>query len=160
MESIIEVEGLNKSYKKRRSKEFVHAVSDISFTVNRGEILGLLGPNGAGKTTTIKIICGLLTPDSGTIMIKGTNNQKKRLEALRHISAVLEGSRNLYWRLTVKENLEYFAGNRGLSRRNVADQVDDLLKKFNLKEKKNELVNRLSRDATKTCNSCCYACRQ
>lgn len=145
MESIIEVEGLNKSYKKRRSKEFVHAVSDISFTVNRGEILGLLGPNGAGKTTTIKMICGLLTPDSGTIMINGTNNQKKRLEALRHISAVLEGSRNLYWRLTVKENLEYFAGNRGLSRRNVADQVDDLLKKFNLKEKKNELVNRLSR---------------
>lgn len=145
MGAIIEVEGLKKSYKKRKSKEFVHAVSDISFTVNQGEILGLLGPNGAGKTTTIKMICGLLTPDSGTVTINGINSQKKRLDALRHISAVLEGSRNLYWRLTVKENLDYFAGNRGLSRKEVAMQVENLLKKFKLKEKENELVNRLSR---------------
>lgn len=143
--SIIEVEGLKKSYKKRKSKEFVHAVSDISFTVNQGEILGLLGPNGAGKTTTIKMICGLLTPDSGTVSINGINNQKKRLDALSHISAVLEGNRNLYWRLTVKENLDYFAGNRGQSRKEVTKQVEDLLRKFNLKQKESELVNRLSR---------------
>ncbi|OZU87534.1 ABC transporter ATP-binding protein [Virgibacillus indicus] len=145
MTAIIEVSNLKKSYKKRKSKEFVHAVSDISFTVNQGEILGLLGPNGAGKTTTIKMICGLLTPDSGTITVKGINNQEKRLHALRHISAVLEGNRNLYWRLTVRENLEYFAGNRGLSRKEVSKRVEDLLEKFRLKDKEKELVNRLSR---------------
>ncbi|MBM7600384.1 ABC-2 type transport system ATP-binding protein [Virgibacillus halotolerans] len=145
MDTIIEVEGLKKSYKKRRSKEFVHAVDDVSFTVNRGEILGLLGPNGAGKTTTIKMICGLLIPDSGSIVINGINSRRKRLDALRHISAVLEGNRNLYWRLTVKENLDYFAGNRGLSRKEVRVQIEDLLKKFSLKEKQHELVNRLSR---------------
>lgn len=145
MESIIEVQNLKKSYKKRRSKEYVHAVSDVSFKVNRGEILGLLGPNGAGKTTTIKMICGLLIPDSGTIRINGIDNKEKRLKALRHISAVLEGNRNLYWRLTVKENLEYFAGNRGMSRKDVSEQIEDLLAKFNLKDKENELVNRLSR---------------
>ncbi|MUK88912.1 ATP-binding cassette domain-containing protein [Ornithinibacillus sp. L9] len=145
MEPIIKVEKLKKSYKKRKSKEIVKAVDDISFTVNKGEILGLLGPNGAGKTTTIKSICGLLKPDSGVITVNGINNQNKRLQALKHISAVLEGNRNLYWRLSVRENLEYFAGNRGQSRKDVAGKIDDLLVKFNLKEKENELVNRLSR---------------
>ena len=145
MEPIIEVKNLMKSYKKRKSKEYIQAVNDVSFTVNKGEILGLLGPNGAGKTTTIKMICGLLIPDTGTITINGMNNREKRLGALKHISAVLEGNRNLYWRLTVRENLEYFAGNRGASRKEVSNQIDDLLESFNLKEKEKELVNRLSR---------------
>lgn len=145
METIVEVKNLMKKYRKRRSKELITAVSDVSFTVNRGEILGLLGPNGAGKTSTIKMICGLLTPDSGTITINGINNQEKRLETLRNISAVLEGNRNIYWRLTVRENLEYFAGNRGLSRKEVAPRIEELLQQFRLKAKENELVNRLSR---------------
>ena len=145
MTPIIEVQSLNKTYKKRKSKEIIPAVQDISFSVERGEILGLLGPNGAGKSTTIKMICGLVMPDSGTITINGINNQTKRLKALRHISAVLEGNRNLYWRLTVRENLEYFAGNRGFSRKEVSEKVDDLLNKFHLKDKETELVNRLSR---------------
>lgn len=145
MEPIIEVKNLMKSYKKRKSKEYIQAVNDVSFTVNKGEILGLLGPNGAGKTTTIKMICGLLIPDTGTITINGMNNREKRLGALKHISAVLEGNRNLYWRLTVRENLEYFAGNRGVSRKEVSNQIDDLLESFNLKGKEKELVNRLSR---------------
>src|SRR5690625_766714 len=124
---IIEVKKLVKTYKKRRSKEIITAVDNVSFTVNRGEILGLLGPNGAGKTSTIKMICGLLIPNSGTITINGIDNQKKRLETLRNISAVLEGNRNLYWRLTVRENLEYFAGNRGLSRKEMASRIEQLL---------------------------------
>ncbi|WP_339229022.1 ATP-binding cassette domain-containing protein [Oceanobacillus sp. FSL K6-2867] len=127
METIIEVQNIGKSYKKRRSKEFVHAVSGVSFNVNRGEILGLLGPNGAGKTTTIKMICGLLIADSGAIRINGIDIKENRLKALRHISAVLEGNRNLYWRLTVRENLEYFAGNRGMSRHDTKDQVEENL---------------------------------
>ncbi|GAA0422419.1 daunorubicin resistance protein DrrA family ABC transporter ATP-binding protein [Virgibacillus salarius] len=145
MEAIIEVKNLKKVYKKRKTKESLIAVDDISFSVNRGEILGLLGPNGAGKSTMIKMICGLLIPDDGSIIVNGINTQKKRLDALRHISAVLEGNRNLYWRLSVKENLEYFAGNRGLSSKDIAEQIEGLLTKFNLKDKENELVNRLSR---------------
>lgn len=145
MEPIVEVHHLKKSYKKRRSNEYVHAVSDVSFEVYPGEILGLLGPNGAGKTTTIKMICGLLMADSGSITIKGINNKDKRLKALRHISAVLEGNRNLYWRLTVRENLEYFAGNRGLGKKDVNEKIEVLLNDFNLKTKEQELVNRLSR---------------
>jgi ABC-2 type transport system ATP-binding protein len=145
MESIVEVKNIVKTYKKRKSNEMVTAVEDVSFSVKRGEVLGLLGPNGAGKTTTIKTICGLLQPDSGTVMINGIDIRKKRLKALHHIAAVLEGNRNLYWRLTVRENMEYFAGNRGLSRKDVLIQVSKLLELFHLRDKENELVNGLSR---------------
>lgn len=145
MEPIINVSHVKKSYRKRKKQTIIKAVDDISFQVHKGEIVGLLGPNGAGKTSTIKMICGLLEPDEGTIMIKGLENRKQRLKSLQHISAVLEGNRNLYWRLTVRENLEYFAGNRGKSKKEVKPQIDHLLTLFHLEEKENELVNRLSR---------------
>ncbi|WP_096155579.1 ABC transporter ATP-binding protein [Bacillus sp. FJAT-45066] len=145
MEKIIEVRDISKKYVKRKTKEVITAVNNISFDVHRGEVLGLLGPNGAGKTSTIKMICGLLQTDTGSIHINGLSIGKKRLKALKHISAVLEGNRNLYWRLTVRENLEYFAGNRGSSRKEVASQVEKLLEQFGLKEKETELVQGLSR---------------
>ncbi|WP_017470451.1 ABC transporter ATP-binding protein [Amphibacillus jilinensis] len=145
METIINVSDLKKTYMKRKQKEAVRAVDNISFQIGKGEIVGLLGPNGAGKTTTIKMICGLLKPDQGVITINGINNAKHRLKALQHISAVLEGNRNLYWRLTVRENLEYFAGNRGQSKKAMANRIESLLNSFRLKDKEHELVNRLSR---------------
>lgn len=145
MEPIVSVEHVKKTYKKRKGDDVVKAVNDVSFQVHKGEILGLLGPNGAGKTTTIKMICGLLKMDQGKIIVNGLDNDKHRLRALNHISAVLEGNRNLYWRLTVRENLEYFAGNRGKSKKQVQGQIEHLLKLFRLEDKENELVNRLSR---------------
>jgi len=145
MVQTIEIQNVKKSYKKRGSKERIEAVKGISFSVKKGEIVGLLGPNGAGKTTLIKMMCGLLVPDCGDVFINGINIQKNRLKALQHISVVLEGNRNLYWRLTVKENLEYFAGNRGFSKKQIQEKMDELLEAFSLKEKENEMVNSLSR---------------
>ncbi|MEM6430400.1 MAG: ABC transporter ATP-binding protein [Deinococcota bacterium] len=142
---LIDVQRIGKSYAKRSSKTRVQAVSDVSFQVGHGEIVGLLGPNGAGKSTTIKMICGLIRPDEGAITVNGFDNQLERARALNHISAVLEGNRNLYWRLTVRENLEYFAGNRGRSRRSVRASINQLLEQFNLTTKAGELVNSLSR---------------
>ncbi len=145
MEPVIRVESISKSFRRRRSRERVHAVADVSFDVRRGEILGLLGPNGAGKTTTIKLVCSLLVPDSGRVTVDGIDTRHDRSRALAHISAVLEGNRNLYWRLSARENLYYFAGNRGRSKRQVREEVDRLLEQFGLAEKRNELVNTLSR---------------
>ncbi|RPF50586.1 ABC transporter ATP-binding protein [Aquisalibacillus elongatus] len=145
MEKIIQVKDLSKTYKKKKTKEIVKAVDSVSFDVYRGEILGLLGPNGAGKTTTIKSICGLLVPNGGSVHINGYDSNKQRLKALNYISAVLEGNRNIYWRLTVRENLEYFAGNRGVNRRHIQDKIDELLAFFDLKKKETELVSSLSR---------------
>ncbi len=145
IQSLIDIHKVSKHYRKRNSKDWVHAVREVSFRVNPGEILGLLGPNGAGKTTTIKMICGLIRPDSGVIRVKNFDIQTERSRAMQHISAVLEGNRNLYWRLSVQENLEYFAGNRGRSRRAAQADIDRLLTQFNLGDKRKELVNNLSR---------------
>ena len=145
MDMLVEVRNVSKSYQKRKTKALVNAVDGVSFEVGRGEILGLLGPNGAGKTTTIKMICGLIRPDAGSVLVEGIDNRRQRLQALQHISAVLEGNRNLYWRLSVRENLEYFAGNRGRSRRAAKADIDRLLAQFSLADKEKELVNNLSR---------------
>lgn len=131
----IEVENLTKYYGK------VKAVDNISFTIEKGEICGILGSNGSGKTTTIKSICNLIIPNEGSIKIFGNDNKK----SIEHISAVFEGTRNLYWRLTPRENLRYFAGIRGLGGRKIENNIDILLDKFNLTDKKDVMVNNLSR---------------
>ena len=137
--------GLRKSFPQRRGEAAVQAVDGVSFDVPRGQILGLLGPNGAGKTTTIKMICGLVRPDEGSVEVCGHDIRGARQRALRHISAVLEGNRNLYWRLTVRENLAYFAGNRGGGWGSAQDRADGLLDRFDLTRKRDELVQGLSR---------------
>jgi ABC-2 type transport system ATP-binding protein len=141
---IIDVQHLSVSFKAKKSNQMVHAVNDVSFQVREGEIFGLLGPNGAGKSSIIRMICGLLTPKSGNVWINGVNHQN-RLQSLQYITSVLEGNRNLYWRMTVDENISYFAGNRGIRFTDVREQVNELLHRFQLEEKRSELVGNLSR---------------
>lgn len=131
----VEVINLTKNYGK------VIALDDISFKVKKGSICGILGPNGSGKTTTIKSICNLIIPDGGKIKVYGKDNEK----STNRISAVFEGSRNLYWRLTPRENLRYFAGIRGLGGKTLERDIDLLLDRFNLADKRNVMVNNLSR---------------
>lgn len=144
MGSIVEVKNLVKSF-ARKGGEPIKAVDDICFSVQEGEIFGLLGPNGAGKSSVIRMMCGLLTPEQGDVWICGYHSGKDRRKSLHHISAVLEGNRNLYWRMTVKENIAYFAGNRGFSYRQVQPEVERLMKQFQIEHKKDELVGNLSR---------------
>ncbi len=93
------------------------AVNKLNLNVEAGTILGFLGPNGAGKTTTIKMSCGLVKPTYGDIEAFGISISKSRKKYIKNIGAVLEGNRNIYWRLTPIENMEYFAGLRGISRK-------------------------------------------
>jgi ABC-2 type transport system ATP-binding protein len=145
MSTILQLEALSKRYPKRNGREWVTAVDNVSINVKTGEIVGLLGPNGAGKTTTIKMTCGLIIPDSGRIMIGGHDLSRERRRCLQQIAAVLEGNRNLYWRLTARENLAYFAGNRGRGGPGVKREIEELLERFRLLDKGNELVSNLSR---------------
>ncbi|MDR5703073.1 MAG: ABC transporter ATP-binding protein [Armatimonadota bacterium] len=123
----------------------VVAVDNLSFEVLPGEILALLGPNGAGKTTTVKIICGLITPTRGRIFILGLDIAKRYREALGHVGAVLEGNRNIYWRLTVAENLEYFAHIRGKSGPGLRKRIARLLEMVQLSDRRNDTAQTLSR---------------
>jgi len=114
------------------------AVNNISFTVKRGEIFAFLGPNGAGKTTTVEMLVGLRKPTSGGASVLGFDIIKEKEEIKKRIG-VLPQSFNTYDRLTVKENIEYFAG--------VFDSrpdVDGLIKLVDLEDKKKEQFKNLS----------------
>lgn len=139
---VLEAHHLQKTY-RHGSKE-VRAVVDVSLTMAAGEILAFLGPNGAGKTTTIKLIAGLIQPDAGTVRILGRDPHTDP-GALAQVGAVLEGNRNLYWRMTPLQNLEYFGVLRGLSPRTARQRGLELLETFGLQEKQDVAVQTLSR---------------
>ena len=128
-------------------KEFggLVAVDDVSFSVERGEVVGLLGPNGAGKTTCIKCTLGLVEPTAGSVRIGGVDTGARPKAAFDRVGAMLEGARNIYWRLTVRENLEFFAGIAGRAPADVRARHDELLDRLALTEKADEPVRDLSR---------------
>jgi ABC-2 type transport system ATP-binding protein len=138
----LEVYNLQKKY--QQGKKSIEALSGLSLTINAGEVLAFLGPNGAGKTTSIKMIAGLIRPDAGWVRIAGCNPHSNP-QALRMLGAVLEGSRNLYWRLTPQENLEYFGVLRGIGRTVARKQALKLLDQFGLMHKRSTPVKALSR---------------
>ncbi|MDY6783619.1 MAG: ABC transporter ATP-binding protein [Cyanobacteriota bacterium] len=138
----LEVCEISKRY--RSGKKWVEAVRQVSLNLASGEVLAFLGPNGAGKTTTIKMVAGLIRPDRGWVRIAGRDPHRESA-ALRGVGAVLEGNRNLYWRLTALENLEYFGVLRGLTRRQARRRSRELLERFELTQKRDATVQMLSR---------------
>ncbi|ELZ18058.1 ABC transporter [Haloterrigena salina JCM 13891] len=142
-EPALAVEGLSKTFGS--GDKAVAAVEDVSFSVAPGEVIGLLGPNGAGKTTTIKSILGLLLPDEGAVRIHGIDVYDRPRAAYDHVDAMLEGARNDYWRLTVRENLRYFAAIRGRNPNALADRHEELLERLDLADRADTPVRELSR---------------
>ena len=138
----LDVQHLQKSY--GRGKHRFAAVRDVSLRIRAGEVLAFLGPNGAGKTTTIKMIGGLVRPDAGHVSIDGFDPHRQSV-ALKRVGAVLEGNRNLYWRLTPLENIEYFGGLRQVPRRVARQRGEQLLEQFGLTDKRKIPVQKLSR---------------
>ncbi|WP_121822720.1 ABC transporter ATP-binding protein [Halostella salina] len=123
----------------------VRAVDGISFDVEPGTAVGILGPNGAGKTTAIKSMLGLIEPTDGTVQLSGHDVGSNRRAAYRTAGAMLEGARNVYWRLTVRENLRFFAALGGREPAALAERHDALLEQFGLADKADEPVRDLSR---------------
>ena len=135
MQIPLEVIGLSKIYNNK------DAVKDISFKVNKNEIIGILGPNGCGKTTTIGMILGLLKPSKGKVLINGIEIEKKRVDLLNHlnfISPYIE----LPKKLTVKQNLEVYG--RLYDVKNLKKKIEMLTEKLRLSEIINKLTGELS----------------
>ncbi|MFC7072799.1 ABC transporter ATP-binding protein [Halovenus rubra] len=142
-EVAITVDEVTKSYGS--GDDVVTAVDDISFEIERGSIVGLLGPNGAGKTSAIKSMLGLVIPDRGTVSICGVDVASSPERAHGHVGAMLEGDRNVYWRLTARENLEFFAGLSGEYPSAVRDRHDQLLEQLDLLDVADTAVNEFSK---------------
>lgn len=141
---LLEVDGLVKRY-RTRDRKLVEAVREVRFGLGAGTILAFLGPNGAGKSTTIKMIAGLVAADGGDARVDGHSVIRSPRHALSRLGAVLEGSRNLYWRLTPLENFAYWGGIRGLSHREAERRGTELMRAFGLEHKLGSTVQQLSR---------------
>jgi ABC-2 type transport system ATP-binding protein len=133
--------GKRRFHEKRR----VDAVRGVDFGVERGEIFGLLGPNGAGKTTLVKMLSGLVRPSGGKVYVDGLHVEKKRLQVLRRVGAVFEGTRTCIWPLTPLENLAYFGNLKNVKGSVLKKRSHELLDFIGLKDKKDVQVRRLSR---------------
>ena len=135
MYSPLEIIGLSKDYNNKE------VVKNISFRINKNEILGILGPNGCGKTTTIGMILGLLKPTKGKVLINGLEIENKRVEILNNlnfISPYIE----LPKKLTVKQNLEVYG--RLYDVKNLSTKIEYLSEKLRLNEIINKITGELS----------------
>ena len=134
----------NGFFNRKKERKVFTAVDGISFNVKYGEIFGFLGPNGAGKTTTIKMISTLLMPTSGKIKVDGIDVVKNPREVLKNMGTVLTGERSIYWKLTGRENLEYFASMYGITGKKAKEKIDYLLKRLDLFKRADETVEKYS----------------
>jgi ABC-2 type transport system ATP-binding protein len=131
-------------FKKREPKAMFTAVNGVDLQIERGEIFGLLGPNGAGKSTTIRMLCTLLEPTSGTAQVNGFDIVTHANDVRRSLGTVLAGERSIYWKLTGRENLEYFAALYHIPPAIAKKRVDELIGRMELKDRSNELVEKYS----------------
>jgi gliding motility-associated transport system ATP-binding protein len=135
---LIEVDHLTKNFGKNK------AVDDISFNVERGEILGFLGPNGAGKTTSMRILTGYLPATSGSARICGLDVFDQSLEVRRRIGYLPE-TPPLYPDMSVKAYLDFVARIKGVPSGSLSRRVEEAMSLANITDKRNELIKRLSR---------------
>ena len=132
---MLEVKNLSKSFGK------LQAVDDVSFTIEDGEIMGMIGQNGAGKTTTFRLILDFLSPDNGHVLWNGKPLTKNEY----NIVGYLPEERGLYPKVSIEEQLIYFAQLRGKSKKEVKPQIDYWMDKFQVKGKKSDKVKTLSK---------------
>ena len=136
-DKVIEVERLTKKF-----GEFT-AVDHISFEVQAGEVLGYLGPNGSGKTTTIRMLLGLLQPSDGNARVLGFDI-RKQAESIRPLVGYMSQKFALYDELTMRENLEFYAGVYDVPRRERADRVRHVIELLHLQGREKDMAGDLS----------------
>jgi ABC-2 type transport system ATP-binding protein len=134
---VVVVEHLTKRFGERV------AVDDVSFSVAAGEVFGFLGPNGAGKTTTVRMLSTLISPSSGSARVAGLELEAANGVAIRQRIAVMPENPGLYLRLTVTENLEFFAGLYGLDRED--ESIARALEAVTLSSRAGDLCGGLSK---------------
>lgn len=118
----------------RREYEEIHALSDVSFTIQDGEMVGYIGPNGAGKSSTIKILSGILTPDSGNCLIDGRVPWKDRIGHVREIGVVFGQRTQLWWDVPVIDSFELLKDIYSIPEQTYRQNLEELTELLNLGE--------------------------
>ncbi|UXY33132.1 ABC transporter ATP-binding protein [Streptomyces sp. HUAS TT20] len=141
----VRTRALARQYGGGRKGAPVHALREVELTVEPGEVYGLLGPNGAGKTTLCRILSTILLPTSGTAEVMGLDVVRDAQRVKRSIGIVFGGERGLYGRLTVRENIRFWAALYGLHGTALRRRSDALLERMGLTERAGDRVDALSR---------------
>lgn len=149
-EVALEVGGVRFTYPARRGQKAREALKGVSVSVPPGQRIALLGPNGSGKSTLMKIICGMLPPDSGTFRVFGQTS----LDEIRRSLGVVFQSEGLDPHMTVYENLRDQASLYGLSRRDARDIIEEELEKAGLADRRGSLVKTLSKGLARRVDLC------
>lgn len=147
MNTLIEAEGLTKHYIRRvkpesggvsrlwrRETRVVEALTDVSFSVERSELVGLIGPNGAGKSTTVKLLTGILTPSAGTCTVDGRTPWANRREHVRHLGAVFGQRMQLWWDVPIRDSYELLRDVYSLPQADWKRRLDELTDALDLSE--------------------------
>lgn len=139
-------EGLKNSFKNlvARKKLIKVAVDDLSFNIERGEMVGFLGANGAGKTTTLKMLSGILYPTSGSIDVGGFTPFERKIEFKKRFTIVMGQKSQLWWDLPAVESLKLNQYIYGINEKQYKQTVDELVELLDVKEMMNIQVRRLS----------------
>lgn len=154
-QELIQVNNISKIYKIRKKAkgikglifpEYIHkkAVNEISFSINRGEMVGFIGPNGAGKSTTIKMLSGILYPDCGSISVNGMIPYKDRKKYVAHIGAVFGQKSQLSWDLPVIDSFELVKHIYKIPEKKYRENLETFIEMLDMKEFLNQPVRQLS----------------
>jgi len=154
---VIEIEGLRKVFRTRAKgtrwwqtllghgdTRTSVALEGLSLTVPQGSFYSLLGANGAGKTTTMKVLCTLLLPDAGSARVAGYDVVTQPRQVRERLGVSIRGERSVYWRLTGKQNLEYFAALSGMRGQDAKRRIQDVIELVGLAERSDDYVERYS----------------
>lgn len=151
LNSSIHIRSLSKRFPREQSwrslirgQDEKVALRAVDLDVRPGEVFGLLGPNGAGKTTLIKIICTLLLPSTGSASVSGLDVVQESLAVRRRLGLVYGDERTFSWRLSVRENLRFFAGLYGLRRAVIETRISELLELVGLDDERGRPMHHFS----------------
>ncbi len=138
--------GLKEAFKSFIKREYmeVKAVEDVSFSIEEGEVVGYIGPNGAGKSTTIKILSGILNPDSGECVIAGMIPWKERVKYVKKIGVVFGQKSQLWWDIPAEDTFDLLRDIYDIPMEEYLSTKNDLIEKLNLKDIINIPVRQLS----------------
>ena len=138
--------GLKEAFRSFVKREYLNikAVDDISFSIEKGEIVGYIGPNGAGKSTTIKILAGILNPDSGDCKIAGMTPWKERVKYVKNIGVVFGQKSQLWWDIPAEDTFDLLRDIYEIPEKEYQATKKDLIERLNLKDIINIPVRQLS----------------
>jgi ABC-2 type transport system ATP-binding protein len=125
-------------------RKIITALKDVNLQIKNGERVAFLGPNGAGKTTLFKLIGGLLLPSRGEIIVNGFNTLSGNIPARNSVGIVMNEERSFYWRLTGRQNLEFFGSLENIFGKKLNAKIDKLLELVGLKDNSNKPVSTYS----------------